>query len=253
MSEPTPPPPRRPRPGRLLREIVVVVLGALVVSTLLRVFVGQMFLIPSGSMEHTLDVDDRVAVSKLSPVHRGQVVVFSDPGGWLDVAAGPDPTPVRKALGFIGFPVDATTTHLVKRVIGLPGDHVVCCDDQHRITVNGHPLEETAYLYRDGGDQVRPSEWSFDVVVPAGRLWVMGDHRDHSGDSRCHLGDTTLDGIAGSAAFVPESDVVGPAVAITYPFDRARRLRVPTTFDAVPDPSGPAPSEPVISQDRPAC
>ncbi len=229
-----------------VRELIIVVIGAVVVSSLLRAFVGQMFIIPSQSMENTLLVGDRVVVEKLTKFHRGDVVVFSDPGGWLEEDPA-DPGPWDKALEFIGLPTKSTPGHLIKRVIGMPGDKVVCCTAKGRITVNGYPLNETSYLYTDpDDDQVNPSDVKFEVVVPKDRIFVMGDHRDLSADSRCHLSDLSTSQGRGQVAFVPMSLVVGPAFAIAAPFDRAGRLRRPATFDNVPDPPEPAPARAVI-------
>lgn len=229
-----------------VRELIIVVIGAVVVSSLLRAFVGQMFIIPSQSMENTLLVGDRVVVEKLTKFHRGDVVVFSDPGGWLEEDPA-DPGPWDKALEFIGLPTKSTPGHLIKRVIGMPGDKVVCCTAKGRITVNGYPLNETSYLYTDpDDDQVNPSDVKFEVVVPKDRIFVMGDHRDLSADSRCHLSDLSTSQGRGQVAFVPMSLVVGPAFAIAAPFDRAGRLRRPATFDNVPDPPEPAPGRAVI-------
>jgi signal peptidase I len=229
-----------------VRELIIVVVGAVVVSSLLRAFVGQMFIIPSQSMENTLLVGDRVVVEKLTKFHRGDVVVFSDPGGWLEEDPA-DPGPWDKALEFIGLPTKSTPGHLIKRVIGMPGDKVVCCTAKGRITVNGYPLNETSYLYTDpDDDQVNPSDVKFEVVVPKDRIFVMGDHRDLSADSRCHLSDLSTSQGRGQVAFVPMSLVVGPAFAIAAPFDRAGRLRRPATFDNVPDPPEPPPVRGVI-------
>jgi signal peptidase I len=229
-----------------VRELIIVVIGAVVVSSLLRAFVGQMFIIPSQSMENTLLVGDRVVVEKLTKFHRGDVVVFSDPGGWLEEDPA-DPGPWDKALEFIGLPTKSTPGHLIKRVIGMPGDKVVCCTAKGRITVNGYPLNETSYLYTDpDDDQVNPSDIKFEVVVPKDRIFVMGDHRDLSADSRCHLADLSTTQARGQVAFVPMSLVVGPAFAIAAPLDRAGRLRRPATFDNVPDPPEPAPARAVI-------
>ena len=229
-----------------VRELIIVVIGAVVVSSLLRAFVGQMFIIPSQSMENTLLVGDRVVVEKLTKFHRGDVVVFSDPGGWLEEDPA-DPGPWDKALEFIGLPTKSTPGHLIKRVIGMPGDKVVCCTAKGRITVNGYPLNETSYLYTDpDDDQVNPSDVKFEVVVPKDRIFVMGDHRDLSADSRCHLSDLSTSQGRGQVAFVPMSLVVGPAFAIAAPFDRAGRLRRPATFDNVPDPPEPAPARAMI-------
>jgi signal peptidase I len=229
----------------LLRELVIVVVGALIVSSLLRAFVGQMFIIPSESMENTLLVGDRVVVEKLTGYERGDVVVFTDPGGWLS-EGGEEPSAMDRVLEFVGFPTANSPGHLIKRVIGLPGDHVVCCDKQRRITVNGQPLDEKSYLYTDpDGEQVQPSATTFDVVVPAGRIWVMGDHRNMSADSRCHLTDISTQG-TGQTAFVPEDYVVGPTIAVAWPPSRGTRLHRPATFDSIPAPAQPAPQRAVV-------
>ena len=234
------------RTWAFVRELIIVVIGAVVVSSLLRAFVGQMFIIPSQSMENTLLVGDRVVVEKLTKFQRGDVVVFSDPGGWLEEDPA-DPGPWDKALEFIGLPTKSTPGHLIKRVIGMPGDKVVCCTAKGRITVNGYPLNENGYLYTDpDDDQVNPSDIKFEVVVPKDRIFVMGDHRDLSADSRCHLADLSTTQGRGQVAFVPMSLVVGPAFAIAAPLDRAGRLRRPATFDNVPDPPEPAPARAVI-------
>ena len=233
---------RRPNAGlAFLKELVFVVVGAIIVSSLLRAFVGQMFIIPSQSMESTLLVGDRVVVQKLTDFHRGDVVVFKDPADWLGEEPTDDPTVVDRILEFVGVPTASSPGHLIKRVVGMPGDKVVCCDDDGRLTVNGYPLDESSYLYTSpDGVQVSPSEVRFEVVVPKDRIFVMGDHRDLSADSRCHLSDVSTQG-RGQTAFVPVSDVVGPAFAIVSPFDRAKRLREPATFASVPGPSEPAP------------
>jgi signal peptidase I len=151
-------------------------------------------------------------------------------------------------LEFIGLPTQSTPGHLIKRVIGMPGDKVVCCDSEGRITVNGYPLDERSYLYTGpDGEQIDPSTVRFQVVVPRDRIFVMGDHRDLSADSRCHLSDLSTTQGKGQVAFVPIKLVVGPAVAIAAPFDRTKRLRRPATFDGVPSPKAPAPAEGVIS------
>ncbi len=247
-----------PTPGRrfgtFVKEILIVVVGAIIISSVIRVFLGQMFVIPSASMEHTLDIGDRVAVQKVTDFKRGDVVVFADPGGWLGAEDESAPRgPVGRVFEFIGVLPDTSTGHLIKRVIGTPGDHVVCCNTRGQITVNGYALDETGYLYSEGGEQVAPSETKFDVVVPQGRIWVMGDHRNDSADSRCHLSTLTLDGDRGSSAFVPESDVVGPAFAIVFPIGRATLLKVPDTFAGVPPPSSPAPAQAVINTPDAGC
>jgi signal peptidase I len=180
-------------------------------------------------MENTLLEGDRVLVSKLTPgpfhLGHGDVVVFKDPNHWLgDSSAisqdeGPLRNAARETLTFVGLLPADSGQHLIKRVIGLPGDHVICCDSKGRLTVNGQSLDEP-YLYP--GD--RPSEKTFDITVPAGQLWVMGDHRSVSQDSRFHDPGT-----------VPISDVVGRAFIVVWPFDRWTLLHEPAdTFSKVP-------------------
>jgi signal peptidase I len=218
--------------GGALREVVLIVVVALVLSAIVRTFVFQAFWIPSGSMENTLLREDRILVSKIttqvSGIERGEVIVFQDPSDWL--APVPDTgsafqRAVRDGLEFVGLAPRRSDRDLVKRVIGVGGDRVVCCDEQGRVTVNGQPLDESSYLYP--GD--KPSEEAFDVTVPAGRLWVMGDHRSASGDSRVHLDDP-------AGPFVPESNVVGRAMWVVWPSDRWASLPIPDTFSDVPPP-----------------
>ncbi len=213
-------------------EVVVVLSMALLLSLLIKTFLVQAFFIPSESMEDTLLKGDRVLVNKLTPgpfdLQRGDVVVFKDPGGWLSPTEQPQDGPVRSAvrstLTFVGLLPQDSGEHLIKRVIGLPGDRVVCCDAQGRVSVNGVAIQEP-YLFP--GDQ--PSTKTFEVTVPEGRLWVMGDHRSVSEDSRYH---ETLPG----RGFVPVEAVVGEAFVVVWPFERAGRLSVPPeVFDVVPD------------------
>jgi signal peptidase I len=236
-----------------LREITIVVIGALVASTLLRLFVAQMFVIPSSSMENTLLIGDRVAVQKIVPFQRGDIVVFRDSLGWLG-AAPPEEDFGQKVLIFIGLAPDESANHLIKRVVGIPGDHVTCCDAKGRVAVNGVALNETDYLYVDPvtGVQSDPSGKSFDVVVPAGTVFVMGDHRNFSQDSRCHIGEEVPGKPEGYEAFVPITDIVGTAVAVVYPFGRFHGLTRPQTFTNIPAPAE-APEEPVIKGERVVC
>ena len=251
-------PPRSPgdRTLSFVRELLIVVVGAVIVSSLLRAFVGQMFIIPSESMENTLLTGDRVVVQKITGFDRGDIVVFRDPGGWLTGLSEPieEPGPFDRVLEFVGIPTKSTPGHLIKRVIGMPGDTVVCCDEDNRITVNGYALDESAYLYTDSDDtQINPSDVRFRVVVPEGKIFVMGDHRDLSADSRCHLSDLSSNGRKGEVAFVPFDYVVGPAFGIAAPFDRAARLRRAVDFAEVPDPAEPAPKQAVIEPKGVSC
>ncbi len=244
-------------PGRqawgFLKELLIVVVGAVIVSSLLRAFVGQMFIIPSESMENTLLEGDRVVVQKVTDFRRGDVVVFVDPGGWLSEPIA-DPGPFDRVLEFIGLPTQSTPGHLIKRVIGLPGDKIICCDDRGRISVNGFPMEESSYLYVDSAnDPINPSDVEFEVVVPRDRIFVMGDHRDVSADSRCHLSDISTTEAKGQVAFVPIANVVGPAFAIAAPFDRTSRLHRPAFFTEVPAAADPAPAEAVIKPEGVSC
>jgi len=237
--------------GAFVKELLFVVVGAIIVSSLLRAFVGQMFIIPSQSMENTLLVGDRVVVEKITGFQRGDVVVFADPGDWLAGEDVPERGPIGKALEFIGVLPDSSTEHLIKRVIGMPGDRVVCCDSKGRISVNGYPLDE-AYLYTSpDGEKMNPSDVRFEVVVPRDRIFVMGDHRSLSADSRCHLAD--LGQPRGKVAFVPTKLVVGPAVAIAAPFSRTTILHRPAIFAGVPAAKNPAPAEAVIKPEGVSC
>jgi signal peptidase I len=209
---------RRRIPGWL--ELVLLLVLALGLSLIIKTFFVQMFFVPSESMEPLFVDNDRILVQKVSywtgHVQRGDVVVFKDPGGWL----GPQPPlgPLQQVLSTVGlYP---TGGHLVKRVIAVGGDRVRCCNVQGRVTVNGVPLDEASYI---GKGQV-PSERRFDVKVPPGRLWVMGDNRSNSEDSRFHQN------LPGHGT-IPESDVVGKVWAIVWPLSRFKIISRPSTFD----------------------
>jgi signal peptidase I len=203
-----------------------------------------MFIIPSESMQNTLLVGDRVVVEKLTDVQRGDVIVFEDPGGWLGPAeSGQKRGSIGRFFEVVGLLPDSSHGHLIKRLIGLPGDKVVCCDTKGRLEVNGKALDEAGYLYP--GDV--PSQMKFQVTVPAGRVFVMGDHRSASGDSRLHLSDVPPGGGApGDAAFVPMDKITGRAIMVIWPASNFAKLGKPATFDTVPAP-GPAPDKPSIS------
>ena len=216
-----------PRKRSFVRELPITPVMALLLSLLVKTFLLQAFLIPSASTEDTLLIHDRVLVNKLADkadeIHRGDVVVFRDPGGWLpaaDTGNGGIRAAIHNALVFVGVAPATSARDLVKRVIGVGGDRIACCDSEKRITVNGVPLTEP-YLYP--GDRAAPSLAKFSVRVPEGRLWVMGDHRSESADSRFHLGDP-------GGGFVPIDDVVGRAFARVWPLSRAGWLRQPVTF-----------------------
>ena len=217
----------RSAPPSFLRELVSVVVVAIALSWLLKTFLVQAFFIPSGSMERTLQLGDRFLVDKLTPgpreLHRGDIIVFRDPGQWLPEREVEQDDSVRgrlrDGLEFVGLAPSDTDEDLVKRVIGVGGDRVVCCDAEGRVSVNGVPLEEE-YLYP--GDP--PSSVPFDVTVPAGNLWVLGDHRSFSEDSRAHQDDPR-------GGMVPLEDVLGRALVVVWPLDRAARLPVPATFE----------------------
>ncbi len=222
--------PKRGPLATFLRETTIVVVCALVLSFVIKTFFAQAFFIPSVSMQDTLDVGDRLLVNKLVPavqeIDRGDVVVFTDPGGWLTHQPAPEPNALQQVLIFIGvYPADANE-HVIKRVIGVGGDNVVCCDDSGRISVNGEPLDET-YL----ASGVAPSTEEFDVTVPENHLWLLGDNRSNSADSRFHGG-------AAGGGFVPERNVVGRAFVILWPADRLTWLSNPEdVFARVPEPN----------------
>lgn len=233
-----------------LAEAGLAILVALVITALLRVFVFQVFQVPSGSMEQTLERRDRIVAIRLADFERGDIVVFEDPPSqWM----GPQPAPtnpLRAGLEALHLLPDSTQGHLVKRVLGMPGDHVVCCDQQDRITINGVALEEGSYLYTDAsGQPVKPSETPFDIVVPADHIFVLGDHRDRSGDSRLHLCEATAAGVPeGMNGFIPVVNVVGPVAAIVLPPGRMRIFDTPDSYSVIPAGQDPPPA-PVVAAD----
>lgn len=219
----------------VIREFVMIFVVAVLISALIKTFLIQSFIIPSESMTHTLEVDDRILVSKLVPsvrsLNRGDIVVFEDKQHWLQQndLVKPTTSPVLRFLTLVGLRPDDSQGYLVKRVIGLPGDTVACCDASQRVTVNGTPIDEP-YLHPGAV----PSEVDFSVTVPAGSLWVMGDNRQNSLDSRAHRDQP-------GRGFVPIDDVVGRAFVIMWPVGRWAPLSNTNAFLSVPTP--PAPHE----------
>ena len=211
----------------MLREIAGILIASILVSLFIKTFVVQAFFGPSGSMEPTLHgctgcLNDRLLVNKqtslMGGVHRGDVVVFRDPGGWLPQStASASPNRAHEALVFIGLAPTSNENNLVKRVIGVGGDTVE--GRGGKVYVNGSELNEP-YVFP--GDT--PSPTDFRVTVPADSLWVMGDHRSDSSDSRSHRADT-------GKGFIPVGDVVGRAFVIVWPLGRAGGLERPATFD----------------------
>jgi signal peptidase I len=199
------------------RELPILLGVAILVAVLVRAFVLQTFYIPSPSMEHTLNVLDRVLVNKLvydfRDPHRGEIIVFKAPDDWQSGTEGED---------------------FIKRIIGVGGDHVVCCDTKNHLVINGHSLDEP-YIYSDAdGTRDPAADEPFDITVPAGRIWVMGDHRSASGDSLEHWEQT--EDI--TEATISQKSVIGRAFTIFWPVNRARWLAVPNGFDAIPNPPG---------------
>lgn len=203
-----------------IRELVIIVVFALFISFVVKTWLLQSFYIPSGSMMNTLVKDDRVVVSKLTPslfeVRRGDIVVFEDPGGWLPPDhALPESSGLSRVLTWVGVLPEDEGNHLIKRVIGVPGDKVSCCTADGKLMVNGTPVDEP-YLFPGAP----PSSRTFDITVPADHLWVMGDNRDHSRDSRF----TDAPANDGSDGSIPVSGVVGRSFAIIWPLSRATWL-----------------------------
>jgi signal peptidase I len=227
---------------KVVRETVVLLVVAVGLAIIVKTFFVQAFYIPSGSMEPGLKINDRILVEKPSywsgGPQRGDIVVFKDPGDWLGEGEDAGPSgPLASTLAKIGlYPSGG---HLVKRVIGVGGDTVVCCDKQGRITVNGTPLAEDSFIdpQQDcDGPMAGCSGWS--ATVPKGKLFVMGDNRDESADSSFHL--CTADDGAGcdkDDAFVSTDLVVGKVVALVWPLGHAKILHRPSVFDDVAEPA----------------
>lgn len=219
--------------GRFLRDLVVVAVLALVISMAMKNFLVRPYYIPSASMRETLIENDRVLVNLLVPdvvpLARGDVVVFSDPGGWLPPTVPTQKPPAQAivdgVLEAVGLKPEENDSTLIKRVIGLPGDHVTCCTAYGQLAINDVPVSEP-YVRSDASGAA--SGVTFDVTVPADSIWVMGDNRFNSQDSRYHQELPTH-------GFVPMSSVIGRAVVINLPLDRMRILGdYPEVFANVP-------------------
>lgn len=237
---------RAPRRGGVLtflRDVVVIVLVALLVAFLVKTFLVRAFYIPSASMEDTLMEQDRILVDELTPrfggYDRGDVVVFRDPGGWLPPSAPAAPAnplagAVDAVLSVVGLSASDSDDHLIKRIVGLPGDRVACCNDLGQVTINGTPVDESGYLtLPEVGAPA--SAIPFEVVVPDDALWVMGDNRYRSRDSRYNQDQP-------GGGFVPLANVVGRAFVITWPFPRFGLIpSASAAFAGVPDPESPSP------------
>jgi signal peptidase I len=227
---------RRKRNRSFWHELPVLIVVALAIALLIKTFVVQAFFIPSSSMEDTLLIGDKVLVNKivyhLRPIKPGDIIVFDGAGSWNpQPAAEPassDPivrlyratlVPLAHSIGGL-FGTAPGQTDYIKRVIGVPGDHVACCDAQGDVTVNGVALHESSYLFPGAA----PSEIRFSEVVPPGRLWVMGDNRLVSDDSRLHRDDP-------GSGTIPENKVIGRAFMIVWPPSRWKFLPIPSTFE----------------------
>jgi len=222
-------PPRRKRRRRSRRsallELLVLGVIAVALTLIIKTYAIQAFFIPSGSMENTLEVGDRVLINKLvydfRGIHRGDIIVFDGNGSWDFNPPASTNIFSRFASdleGIVGVSNDSSI--YIKRVIGLPGDHVACCNAEGQVTVDGVPLSEQSYLYPGN----IPSAQRFKITVPPGRLWVMGDHRAVSYDSRGHMGDP-------GGGTIPENAVLGRAFVIIWPPSRWGILNIPATFE----------------------
>jgi signal peptidase I len=209
-----------------LRELPVLIAIAIVLAIVIKSFAIQAFFIPSGSMQNTLEINDRVLINKFiyhfRPIHRGDIIVFDGTGSW-DLDSPPASSNIfSKAIdefeGLVGISHDSNI--YIKRVIGLPGDRVACCNSEGQVTVNGVALSEGSYLYPGNA----PSAQKFAITVPAGSLWVMGDHRLVSYDSRGHMGYP-------GGGSIPESGVLGRAFVIIWPPSQWGFLNIPATFE----------------------
>ncbi|QZY30889.1 signal peptidase I [Nocardioides coralli] len=227
----------------LWQETILLLAMALGLAVLIKAVLVQAFYIPSESMEPGLIRNDRILVQKVSywfggEPERGDVVVFQDPGGWLVGADTVGPTnPFARVMATVGLYPEGG--HLVKRVVGVGGDTIECCDNQGRIAVNGEPLEEDGYIRRKGlqcnGPRGNPTCGWTAGPVPEGHVFVMGDNRGHSADSTAHMCRKDETDCVPGDEFVPVDLVVGKVFVLLWPFDRFDWIGSPDSFEAVPD------------------
>ncbi|MEU6659840.1 signal peptidase I [Streptomyces sp. NPDC046821] len=218
--------PKKPR--SFWKELPLLVVIALVLALVIKTFLVQAFSIPSASMENTLQIGDRVLVDKLTPwfgsePSRGEVIVFHDPDGWLRDEPTPQPNPVQRVLGWIGLMPSTNEKDLIKRVIGVGGDTIEC-NGTGPLEVNGKALNEPYVFAGNTPCTDDNMGGKFKVTVPIGKLWVMGDHRQDSMDSRYHQQDR-------NQGFVPVDNVVGRAIVVAWPPTHWTTLPIPDTFD----------------------
>jgi len=225
------------------QETVLLLAIALVLAIVIKAFFVQAFYIPSQSMEPGLVKNDRILVQKVSywgdkGPERGDVIVFKDPGEWLGPEDTQGPTSlVARGLAKIGlYP---TGGHLVKRVIGVAGDTVTCCDKKGRLSINGHVMNESAYVKQDGTRCAAPMiDCKLNVgPIPEGYLLVMGDNRGNSADSTAHMcANPQAQQCPPTRGLVRTDLVVGKVFALVWPRDRFHRITTPAAFEDVPDP-----------------
>ena len=242
--------------GSFFRELPFLIVIAFLLALLIKAFLIQAFYIPSGSMQQTLELRDRVLVNKLvynfRDIHRGEVVVFNGLDSFTPEVTIAEPSNgVQRVLRAISSAVGVGAPgekDFIKRVIGVPGDRVACCSPEGKVTVQPEGAEqpvalEEPYVFQDdsqpfcaaGAGESSCPEGAPGVLVPEGRLWVMGDHRNSSSDSRAHIDDE-------NSGTVPQDKVIGRAFVIVWPLDRARVLSVPDTFTDALGPLGPLPA-----------
>lgn len=211
-------------------ELAAIVVVSLMLSFVLKAYFVQPFHIPSESMQNTLQVNDRIIVNKMKSsekdLQRGDVIVFKDTKDWLPPAPEENPNIIQRILAGTGITSDNSEQYLVKRIIGMPGDRVECCAPGGKITINGQEIDEP-YIYTSSE---RPGR-KFEVTVPEGKVWVMGDHRDASADSREHMNGP-------GNGFIDINDIQGKTAMVVWPFEHFGKLENHSeVFAKVPNPT----------------